>query len=223
MINVAIDGPSGAGKSSISKTVAKELGYIYIDTGAMYRTLAYKALKLGLDINGAPDSIEKMLSDTVVDIRHCDDGQHMFADGEDVTAYIRTPEVSMGASDIAKIPFVRQWLLELQRNFARSNDCIMDGRDIGTVVLPDAKVKIFLTASPEARAERRLAELREKSSDITFEQVLEDMKKRDANDASRSCAPLKQAEDAVLVDTSNLDFAQSVDAVKDVIKQKTEE
>lgn len=223
MINVAIDGPSGAGKSSISKTVAKELGYIYIDTGAMYRTLAYKALKLGLDINGAPDSIEKMLSDTVVDIRHCDDGQHMFADGEDVTAYIRTPEVSMGASDIAKIPFVRQWLLELQRNFARSNDCIMDGRDIGTVVLPDAKVKIFLTASPEARAERRLAELREKGSDITFEQVLEDMKKRDANDASRSCAPLKQAEDAVLVDTSNLDFAQSVDAVKDVIKQKTEE
>lgn len=223
MINVAIDGPSGAGKSSISKTVAKELGYIYIDTGAMYRTLAYKALKLGLDINGAPDSIEKMLSDTVVDIRHCDDGQHMFADGEDVTAYIRTPEVSMGASDIAKIPFVRQWLLELQRNFARSNDCIMDGRDIGTVVLPEAKVKIFLTASPEARAERRLAELREKSSDITFEQVLEDMKKRDANDASRSCAPLKQAEDAVLVDTSNLDFAQSVDAVKDVIKQKTEE
>lgn len=223
MINVAIDGPSGAGKSSISKTVAKELGYIYIDTGAMYRTLAYKALKLGLDINGATDSIEKMLSDTVVDIRHCDDGQHMFADGEDVTAYIRTPEVSMGASDIAKIPFVRQWLLELQRNFARSNDCIMDGRDIGTVVLPDAKVKIFLTASPEARAERRLAELREKSSDITFEQVLEDMKKRDANDASRSCAPLKQAEDAVLVDTSNLDFAQSVDAVKDVIKQKTEE
>lgn len=223
MINVAIDGPSGAGKSSISKTVAKELGYIYIDTGAMYRTLAYKALKLGLDINSAPDSIEKMLSDTVVDIRHCDDGQHMFADGEDVTAYIRTPEVSMGASDIAKIPFVRQWLLELQRNFARSNDCIMDGRDIGTVVLPEAKVKIFLTASPEARAERRLAELREKSSDITFEQVLEDMKKRDANDASRSCAPLKQAEDAVLVDTSNLDFAQSVDAVKDVIKQKTEE
>ena len=223
MINVAIDGPSGAGKSSISKTVAKELGYIYIDTGAMYRTLAYKALKLGIDINSAPQDVEKMLFDTSVDIRHCEDGQHMFADGEDVTAYIRTPEVSMGASDIAKIPFVRQWLLELQRDFARSNDCIMDGRDIGTVVLPDAKVKIFLTASPEARAERRLAELREKGSDLSFEQVLEDMKKRDANDASRSCAPLKQADDAVLVDTSNLDFAQSVEAVTDVIKQKTEE
>lgn len=223
MINVAIDGPSGAGKSSISKTVARELGYIYIDTGAMYRTLAYKALRLGIDINGDVHGVENMLSDTVVDIRHCDDGQHMFADGEDVTAYIRNPEVSMGASDIAKIPFVRQWLLELQRNFARSNNCIMDGRDIGTVVLPDAKVKIFLTASPEARAERRLAELREKGSDITFEQVLEDMKKRDANDSSRSCAPLKQAEDAVLVDTSNLDFAQSVAAVTDVIKQKTEE
>lgn len=223
MINVAIDGPSGAGKSSISKTVARELGYIYIDTGAMYRTLAYKALRLGIDINGDAHGVENMLSDTVVDIRHCDDGQHMFADGEDVTTYIRTPEVSMGASDIAKIPFVRQWLLELQRDFARSNNCIMDGRDIGTVVLPEAKVKIFLTASPEARAERRLAELREKGSDITFEQVLEDMKKRDANDASRSCAPLKQADDAVLVDTSNLDFAQSVAAVTEVIKEKTEE
>ena len=223
MINVAIDGPSGAGKSSISKAVARELGYIYIDTGAMYRTLAYKALRLGIDINGDAHGVENMLSDTVVDIRHCDDGQHMFADGEDVTAYIRTPEVSMGASDIAKIPFVRQWLLELQRDFARSNNCIMDGRDIGTVVLPEAKVKIFLTASPEARAERRLAELREKGSDITFEQVLEDMKKRDANDASRSCAPLKQADDAVLVDTSNLDFAQSVAAVTEVIKEKTEE
>ena len=223
MINVAIDGPSGAGKSSISKTVAKELGYIYIDTGAMYRTLAYKALKLGIDINGDSIAVEHMLSDTVVDIRHCDDGQHMFADGEDVTAYIRTPEVSMGASDIAKIPFVRQWLLDLQRSFANSNNCIMDGRDIGTVVLPDAKVKIFLTASPEARAERRLAELREKGSDISFEQVLEDMKKRDENDASRSCAPLKQADDAVLVDTSELDFEQSVAAVKAVIRQKTEE
>jgi cytidylate kinase len=223
LINVAIDGPSGAGKSSISKTVAKELGYIYIDTGAMYRTLAYKALKLGIDINSDTDAVEHMLSDTTVDIRHCDDGQHMFADGEDVTAYIRTPEVSMGASDIAKIPSVRKWLLDLQRSFARSNNCIMDGRDIGTVVLPDAKVKIFLTASPEARAERRLAELREKGSDISFEQVLEDMKKRDENDASRSCAPLKQADDAVLVDTSELDFEQSVAAVKDVIRQKTEE
>ena len=223
MINVAIDGPSGAGKSSISKTVAKELGYIYIDTGAMYRTLAYKALKLGIDINGDSIAVDHMLTDTVVDIRHSEDGQHMFADGEDVTAYIRTLEVSMGASDIAKIPSVRKWLLDLQRSFACSNNCIMDGRDIGTVVLPDAKVKIFLTASPEARAERRLAELREKGSDISFEQVLEDMKKRDENDASRSCAPLKQADDAVLVDTSELDFEQSVAAVKDVIRQKTEE
>ncbi len=223
MINVAIDGPSGAGKSSISKAVAKEMGYIYIDTGAMYRTLAYKALKLGIDINGSSEAVEEMLGDTLVDICHCDDGQHMFADGEDVTAYIRTPQVSMGASDIAKNPFVRQWLLELQRNFARNNNCIMDGRDIGTVVLPDANVKIFLTASPEARAHRRLAELREKGSDISFEQVLEDMVKRDANDASRSCAPLKKADDAVLIDTSDLDFEQSVAAVTEVIKQKTEE
>ncbi len=223
MINVAIDGPSGAGKSSISKAIAKELGYIYIDTGAMYRTLAYKALSLGIDINGDTAAVENMLADTTVDIRHCEDGQHMFADGKDVTAYIRTPEVSMGASDIAKIPFVRRWLLELQRSFAKENNCIMDGRDIGTVVLPDAKVKIFLTASAEARAQRRLAELVEKGSDITFEQVLEDMKKRDANDASRACAPLKQADDAVLVDTSELDFEQSVAAIADVIKQRTEE
>ena len=223
MINVAIDGPSGAGKSSISKAIAKELGYIYIDTGAMYRTLAYKALSLGIDINGDATAVEAMLADTTVDIRHCEDGQHMFADGKDVTAYIRTPEVSMGASDIAKIPFVRRWLLELQRSFAKENNCIMDGRDIGTVVLPDAKVKIFLTASAEARAQRRLAELVEKGSDITFEQVLDDMKRRDANDASRACAPLKQADDAVLVDTSELDFDQSVAAIADVIKQRTEE
>ena len=218
MINVAIDGPSGAGKSSISKTVARELGYIYIDTGAMYRTLAYKALRLGIDINGDAHGVENMLSDTVVDIRHCDDGQHMFADGEDVTAYIRTPEVSMGASDIAKIPFVRQWLLELQRDFARSNNCIMDGRDIGTVVLPDAKVKIFLTASPEARAKRRYKELIEKGMEVNYDDVLADMIKRDYDDSHRAIAPLKQADDAVLADTSDLDLQQSIQLIIKIIK-----
>ena len=220
MINVAIDGPSGAGKSTISKCLARRMGYIYIDTGAMYRTLAYKALSLGIDIENDMRAVQTMLADTTVDIRHAEDGQHMFADGRDVTAFIRTPEVSMGASNIAKIPFVRQWLLELQRSFAKMNDCIMDGRDIGTVVLPDAQVKIFLTASVEARAKRRYAELQEKGSDVTLDEVLEDMKKRDENDSSRDCAPLKEADDAVKVDTSELDFEQSVSAIADVITKR---
>ena len=217
MISIAIDGPSGAGKSSISKEVAHKNGYIYIDTGAMYRTLAHKAIGLGIDINNDEQSIIQMLQNTTVCIKHSDDGQHMICDGNDVTAYIRTPEVSMGASDIAKIPFVRNWLLELQRNFAKENNCIMDGRDIGTVVLPNADVKIFLTASPEARAKRRFAELVEKGSDITFEEVLLDMQKRDQNDKSRACAPLKKADDAIEVDTSTLSFEESVSEIERVI------
>lgn len=219
MISIAIDGPSGAGKSTISKTVAKKNGYIYIDTGAMYRTLAYKAITLNIDIANDYDSIEKMLETTTIDIKHYEDGQHMFADGNDVTAYIRTPEVSMGASDIAKIPYVRKWLLNLQRDFAKSNNCIMDGRDIGTVVLPDATVKIFLTASAEARAKRRHIELLEKGENVTFEQVLADMIKRDENDSSRECAPLAKADDAVEVDTSELTFDESVLAIENVINK----
>ena len=217
MISIAIDGPSGAGKSTISKRIASKMGYIYIDTGAMYRTLAYKALSLGIDIENDSAAVEKMLDDTAVTIKHCEDGQHMFADGKDVTAFIRTPEVSMGASNIAKIPFVRSWLLELQRNFAKENNCIMDGRDIGTVVLPYADVKIFLTAGVEARAKRRFVELCEKGTSVTFEEVLEDMKKRDEHDSSRACAPLSKAEDAVVVDTSELDFEQSVAEIERVI------
>ncbi len=217
MISIAIDGPSGAGKSSISKQVAQKNGYIYIDTGAMYRTLAYKALSLGIDIVNDADAIKKMLDDTTLTIKHCDDGQHMFLDGNDVTDFIRTPEVSMGASNIAKVPFVRSWLLELQRNFAKQNNCIMDGRDIGTVVLPDADVKIFLTASVEARAKRRCLELCEKGTPVTFEEVIADMQKRDQNDSSRACAPLKKADDAVVVDTSELSFDESVKAIERVI------
>ena len=222
MISIAIDGPSGAGKSTISKTVAKKNGYIYIDTGAMYRTLAYKAISNGIDIVNDTKGIEEMLSDTTVDIKHFDDGQHMFVDGNDVTQYIRTPEVSMGASNIAKIPYVRSWLLEIQRDFAKSNNCIMDGRDIGTVVLPDATVKIFLTASAEARAKRRLIELVEKGETLTFEQVLADMIKRDENDSSRACAPLKKADDAIVVDTSELNFDESVKAIEEVINKLVE-
>ena len=220
MINIAIDGPSGAGKSTVSRAVAKMLGYIYIDTGAMYRTLAYKALKLGIDISSETDRVDAMLSDTVLDIRHAEDGQHMFADGEDVTAFIRTPAVSMGASAISAIPAVRSWLLEMQRSFARENNCIMDGRDIGTVVLPDAGVKIFLTASSEARSKRRFDELKEKGEDVTFEAVLSDMIKRDEDDTNRACAPLAAAEDAVIVDSGDITFEQTVDKIIEIINNK---
>lgn len=220
MINIAIDGPSGAGKSTVSKTVAKTLGYIYIDTGAMYRTLAYKALSLGIDISSEPDKVEAMLDNTVLDIRHTEDGQHMFADGEDVTAFIRTPEVSMGASAISAIPFVRSWLLEMQRSFARENNCIMDGRDIGTVVLPDAGVKIFLTASPEARAKRRFDELVEKGEDVTFDKVLADMIKRDEDDSTRACAPLAAADDAVYLDSGDITFEQTVERIIEIINSR---
>lgn len=222
MINVAIDGPAGAGKSSIAKRIASELGYVYIDTGAMYRTLAYKALGMNIDIKAEPEKVCNMLKTTNIDIKYTDGSQHMYSDGSDVTDYIRTPAVSMGASAISAIPEVRSWLLDFQRELAMRTDCIMDGRDIGTVVLPKANVKIFLTASSEARAKRRYDELIEKGEKVTFEEVLEDMIKRDANDMGRACAPLKQAEDALLVDTSNLDFEQSVQAIKDIILSKVE-
>lgn len=219
MISVAIDGPSGAGKSTVSKALSKKMGFIYIDTGAMYRTLAYKAISSNIDISDT-EAVKNMLSATSLDIKHFEDGQHMFADGVDVTAYIRTPQVSMGASAISAIPFVRQWLLDTQRNFALSNNCIMDGRDIGTVVLPDASVKIFLTASDESRAKRRYKELVEKGENVTFEEVLSDMQLRDKNDSSRECAPLVAADDAILVDTSELTFDETVKKIQKIITDK---
>ena len=220
MIRVAIDGPSGAGKSSVSKAVAKKLGFIYIDTGAMYRSLAYKAIKNNIEICETNKKVEEMLSSTSIDICHRDDGQHMFVDGADVTDKIRTPNVSMGASAISAIPLVRAWLLDMQRNFANENNCIMDGRDIGTVVLPNAEVKIFLTASPKARAQRRYKELLEKDSKTNFADVLSDIEKRDKNDMERSCAPLKMADDAVELNTDDLTFEESVDRVVDIIEEK---
>jgi len=220
MINVAIDGPSGAGKSTIARRIASEMGYVYIDTGAMYRTLAYKAIKAGTDIKNEPDKVCSMLSSTVIDIKYSDGLQRMLLDGSDVTDYIRTPEVSMGASAISAIPEVRAWLLDYQRELAKKNNCLMDGRDIGTVVLPFANVKIFLTASAEARAYRRYAELIERGEKVTLEEVSKDMTKRDADDSKRACAPLKQAEDAIVVDTSNLTFEESVSAIKTIISDK---
>ncbi len=219
MISVAIDGPSGAGKSTVSKALSKKMGFIYIDTGAMYRTLAYKAISNNIDISDV-ESVKTMLSDIRLDIRHFDDGQHMFADGVDVTGFIRTPEVSMGASAISAIPSVRQWLLDTQRSFASSNNCIMDGRDIGTVVLPDATVKIFLTASAENRAKRRYKELVEKGENVSFEEVLSDMQLRDKNDSSRECAPLALADDAICVDTSELTFEETVEKIQKLITDK---
>ncbi len=220
MINVAIDGPAGAGKSTIAKRIAADMGYVYIDTGAMYRTLAYKAISSGIDIKAEPDKVCNMLQTTTVDIEYKDGLQRMLADGIDVTDYIRTPEVSMGASAISAIPSVREWLLDYQRELARKTNCLMDGRDIGTVVLPFANVKIFLTASPEARAKRRYDELVARGENVTLQEVLEDMKARDEADSSRACAPLKQAEDALLVDTSSLTFEESVAAIKNIITDK---
>lgn len=209
MINVAIDGPAGAGKSTIARKAASELGFIYIDTGALYRTVGLAAMrqnKLGSD-----SDIESVLTDALcVELRFSDGVQKMFLNGEDVSEAIRTPEASMAASKVSAVPAVRAYLFDLQKRLAKENDCIMDGRDIGTVVLPDADVKIFLTASPEARAKRRYKELTEKGSDVRYDDVLADMIKRDYDDSHRAIAPLKQADDAILVDTSDIGLEESI-------------
>lgn len=221
MINIAIDGPSGAGKSSIAKAVSAKLGYLYIDTGAMFRSLAYKALSLGIDIPKNPSALKEMLSSTNLTIERIDGEQHMILDGADITSKIRTPQVSKAASDIAVIDFVRSWLLNLERKLAKENNCIMDGRDIATCVLPNADVKIFLTSSAEVRAERRLKELIEKGINTTFEDVLAEMKYRDKQDSEREVAPLKMAEDATLADTSDKTFNESVELILGIIKRET--
>ena len=220
MINIAIDGPSGAGKSSIAKAVSSRLGYLYIDTGAMFRSLAYRALSLGIDISNEHSKLKSMLEETSLTIERIDGTQHMFLDGCDITDKIRTPEVSKAASDIAVIDFIREWLLELERSLAKQNNCIMDGRDIGTNVLPNADVKIFLTASSEVRAERRLKELKEKGIETSFEEVLAEMKYRDKQDSEREVAPLKKADAAVLADTSDKTFDESVELILDIIKSE---
>lgn len=218
VINVAIDGPAGAGKSSISKIVAKTLGYIYIDTGALYRTVGLNAMRCGADIKNEESVVSTITDELNIELKFIDGEQRMFLNGEDVSSEIRTPEASMAASAVSAVPKVREFLFDLQKQLAKENNCIMDGRDIGTVVLPDADVKIFLTASPEARAKRRYLELCEKGMDVKYEDVLEDMIQRDYNDSHRAIAPLKQAEDAVLADTSELDLQQSVDLIISIIK-----
>ena len=217
MINVAIDGPAGAGKSTIAKAAAKQLNYIYVDTGALYRTIAYNAVKK--NVVDDTNAVIALLNDTKVELKYIDGVQAVFLNGEDVSAYIRTPEISMGASKVSAIPEVRSFLLSLQQEIAKENDVIMDGRDIATVVLPNADVKIFLFASPECRAERRYKELVEKGENVKYEDVLEDVNQRDYQDSHREIAPLKPSEDSIMLDTSKLNLDESIQLVIKTIKE----
>ena len=218
-ISVAVDGPAGAGKSSVSKAVAKKLGIVYVDTGAMYRACALYAIENNIPID--EENIKDKLDMINIDIEYASDGQHILLNGKDVTSEIRREKVSMGASAIALIPAVRLKLVRLQRELAKKRSVIMDGRDIGTYVLPDADLKIYLTASSDERAKRRYKEQTQKGMECDFEAVLDDIIKRDSNDMGRSFAPLKQAEDAVLIDSSALTFDEVVGRVIVLIKEKT--
>ena len=215
-INIAIDGPAGAGKSTIAKMVSAELGYIYVDTGAMYRAVA-----LYLTENNIPDEdIEKVVEKVEVSLKFVDGAQRVYLGDRDVSELIRTPEISMAASRTSAIPAVRARLFDLQQKLARENNIIMDGRDIGTVVLPNADVKIFLTASAEERANRRYKELLEKPDCPSYDEILKDIIQRDYNDMHRETAPLKQADDAVLVDTTELTLEQSAARISEIIKER---
>lgn len=218
MINVAIDGPAGAGKSTIAKAAAKELGFIYVDTGALYRTIALSAVRY--DAVGDNEKIIEMLGDITVKLGFAEDGsQCVYLNSEDVSSLIRTPEISMAASKVSAIPEVRAFLLDLQRDIAKENNVIMDGRDIASVVLPDAKPKIFLFASPECRAERRYKELIEKGESVSYEDVLADVNQRDYQDSHRDIAPLKPTDESVMADTSELDLQQSIELIINIIKE----
>ena len=215
--SIAIDGPSGAGKSSQARAIAEKFGFIYVDTGAIYRTVGLAAYRRGIDRKDEK-AVMEMLPTLDIRMAYDDEGvQKMYLNGEDVSAEIRTPEISICASDVSSLAEVRLYLLEMQRKLARENNVVMDGRDIGTVVLPDAEVKIFLTASAEARAKRRLLEHQSKGIDISFEEVLADIQYRDEQDSERDAAPLVQAEDAVLVDCSDTDFQETYDILCDII------
>lgn len=217
MINVAIDGPAGAGKSSIAAAVAGKVGYIYVDTGALYRAVAYSVIKNGTDPSES-EKVISLLSKLQVELKFVDKCQRVFVNGEDISDMIRTPEVSMGASVVSAIGEVRNFLFELQKKIARENNVIMDGRDIGTVVLPDAQLKIFLTASPQERARRRYEEIKDKQ-DVSFDEILRDIIKRDENDMNRAVSPLRQAKDAVLVDTTEMSIEEVISCIEDMIRK----
>lgn len=218
-IAIAIDGPAGAGKSTLARILAKELQYIYVDTGALYRAVGYAMLQKGISPSDA-GSVVPNLTDLTVSLQFVDGEQQVLLNGENVSSCIRTPEVSMAASAVSAIPEVRRFLFDLQQNMAKTHNVIMDGRDIGTVVLPWAQVKIFLSASPEARAQRRYEELLQKGQTVTFEEVLKDMIERDYNDSHRAVAPLKPADDAISVDTSGNTLEQSIELLKSIVKEK---
>lgn len=219
-INIAIDGPGGAGKSTVARAVAKQLGFIYVDTGAIYRAIGLKFVRTGKSFTN--ENIVSVLPGTELSLTHIDGEQHIIIDDEDVSSLIRTQEISSAASKVSAVPEVRAFLLDLQRDIARKNNVIMDGRDVGTVILPNAEVKIFLTANVEVRARRRHRELMAKGLETpdTFERVLKEVAERDKADSERATAPLKPAEDAVLVDTSDMDFEQSVQTVINIIRRK---
>lgn len=220
MISIAIDGPAGAGKSTIAKAVAKQLEYIYVDTGALYRSIALNAINSGTNTDNEAE-INELLSNTKVEIKFIDGEQRVFLNSQDISDKIRTTEVSMMASKVSAIAAVRDFLLELQRGLARENNVIMDGRDIGTVVLPQAQVKIFLTASAQCRAKRRYKDyLAAGNTKESYEQILADIQQRDYNDSHRAVAPLKPAEDSVIVDTSDDTLEQSVEKITAVVNSK---
>ena len=219
MFAVAIDGPAGAGKSSVAKAAAKELGFVYVDTGAIYRTIALHVLRQGVDPHDAP-AVEALLPHIQVELAYTPEGQKMLLNGEDVTGLIRTPEVSMATSACSAIPAVRAYLLQLQRDLAEKNNVLMDGRDIGTVVLPQAQLKVFLTATPEERARRRARQLEEDGHPADFGAILRDIQQRDYQDSHRETAPLRPAPDAVLLDNSEMDFPQSVRRLVGLVRQR---
>ena len=217
MINIAIDGPAGAGKSSVAKAVAKKLGFIYVDTGALYRAVGVNALKNNIKTDDK-EAVVAMLPDTKVELRYIDGVQRVVLNDEDVSEAIRMPEASMAASNVSAIPEVRAFLLDLQHDMAEKNNVIMDGRDIGTVILPDAQYKFFLTATAEVRADRRFKELNEKGLDVDYNALLEEIIQRDYNDSHRATAPLKQADDAIFVDSSNMNLEESINHILSFIK-----
>lgn len=217
MINIAIDGPAGAGKSSVAKAVAAKLGFIYVDTGALYRSIGVNALRNNIQTDDA-QAVESLLPQTKVELKFIDGTQRVFLNGEDVSEAIRMPEASMAASNVSAIPAVRAFLLDLQRDMARNNNIIMDGRDIGTVILPDAQYKFFLTASAEVRADRRFKELAEKGINVDYKALLDEIIQRDYNDSHRATAPLKQADDAILIDSSDMNIDEVINAIISNIK-----
>lgn len=220
MISIAIDGPSGSGKSTLARKLARELDFIYVDTGALYRAIAYNLISKKVE-NYEEENISKLLTLTQINIQYLNGNQRVILNTyEDITEKIRTPEIAMLASKISSISIVREFLLELQLNMARKNNVVMDGRDIGTVILPNAKVKIFLTASPQVRAERRYKEHIDKNEYVIFEDILSDIIKRDNNDKTRLISPLKKAKDAIIIDTSNITLKETFEKILQIIKIK---